>query len=157
MDDLLTRQNVSVETDFDRVVLTIARLSFKMPYADGFKIAAGIASGCRECMRISGEPRVNWRDWLKLDGEFVVNEVSEVRRSTPAEKFDWRVDVNGEMVKLYMGNNRVTFHFESGFKISQWLRLGSKQAIRWAGDTCKSRHCSGRLTDAEQNYNTGKV
>ena len=72
-------------------------------------------------------------------------------------KFDWRVDVSGEMIKLYMGNNVVTFHFEAGFKISQWLRLASKQAKHWAGDTGKSIHATGRLTDAEKMYKTGLI
>ena len=155
MDDLLTKQNISVETDFDRVVLTFNRSSFLIPYAEGFKISSGIASGCRESMRLCREPRKNWRDWMVLDGEIDIPEVSPKRRHTITKKFDWRVVVNGELIHLWMGNNGVGFHFESGFKISAWLRLASKQAKHWAGDTGKSMYVTGWLTDAEQIYKTG--
>ena len=73
----------------------------------------------------------------------------------PLKKFNWRVDINGELIYLWFGNVRVGFHFESGFKISQWLRLGAAQAKRFAGDTSKSIHASGRLTDGETNYKLG--
>jgi hypothetical protein len=156
MDDLLTRQNVSVETDADRVILTVQKMTFMIPYAQGFKIAAGIASGGRECLRLSNEPRADWRKWLELDDSSIrVNEVPPGKSAGSVRKFDWRVDVRGEMIHLWLGDVRVGFHFESGFKLSQWLRLGSAQAKRWAGDTSKSLTASGRLTNREENYKLG--
>ncbi len=153
MDDLLTKQNISVETEFDRVILNVEKLSFLIPYAEGFKIAAGITSAGKEALRLCREPRKDWRKWLELDENLHVNEVSALKRSTPQiRKFKWHLDVNGEMLYLWMGNNRVGFHFETGFKIAQWLRLGSKQAKHWAGDTGRVMHLTGRLTDAEDNY-----
>ena len=156
MDDLLTSQNISVETDLDRVVLTFNRLSFLIPYAEGFKISHGISSGCRECMRLCREPRKNWRDWLQLGDDIVIPEVNHRRRHTLTRKFNWRVAADGELIHLWMGNNRVGFHFESGFKISAWLRLASKQAKHWAGDTGKSWCLTGCLTDAETAYKLGQ-
>jgi hypothetical protein len=161
VDDLLTKQNISVETDCDRVILSIAKNDLMIPYNQAFKISAGIASAGRECMRLAKEPRENWREMMKLDdlpdgGNITVNEVSKLRRSTTMlKKFDWRVDVNGEMISLWLGNDTVRFHFETGFKIAQWLRLGAAQSKRWAGDTSKSIHASGRLTDGETNYKLG--
>jgi hypothetical protein len=153
VDDLLLKQNIRVETDGDRVILNIDRTSFVIPYAQAFKIAAGIASGGRECMRLAKEPRAHWRDLLALDDEGI--RVDDVERNLPLKKFNWRVDVNGELIHLWLGNVRVGFHFESGFKLSQWLRLGAAQAKRFAGDTSKQLHASGRLTDGELNYKLG--
>ena len=156
MDDLLTKQNISVETDFDRVILTIDKLDFMFPYAQAFKVSAGIASAGRECMRLAKEPRANWRKLMELDdGAVTINEVSSIQRNTMAKKFDWRVDIRGEMIHLWLGNVRAGFDFETGFKIAQWLRLGGAQAKRWAGDTSKSMTASGRLTDREENYKLG--
>jgi hypothetical protein len=153
MDDLLTKQNTRVETDGDRVVLFVERTSFVIPYAQAFKIAAGIASGGRECMRLAKEPRAHWRDLLALDDGGI--QVDEVTRNLPLKKFTWRVDVSGEMIHVWLGNVRLGFHFESGFKLSQWIRLGAAQAKRFAGDTSKTLHASGRLTDGETNYKLG--
>lgn len=155
MDDLLTRQNIAVETDLDRVVLTIERLSFPMPYAASFRIAAGIKQACKEAMRVSKEPLADWQKWLKLDGEITVNEIHTTRRMTITKKFDWKVIFEGEMVHLHLGDNKVGFHFETGFKISQWLRLAGKQAKHWAGDSGSHMHLTGHLTDAEHNYKLG--
>jgi hypothetical protein len=153
MDDLLTKQDIRVETDGDRVTLFVERTSFVLPYAQAFKIAAGISSGCRECMRLANEPRAHWRDLLKLDDDGT--QVEDVSRDLPLKKFLWRVDLHGEMIHLWLGHVRLGFHFESGFKLSQWLRLGAAQAKRVAGDTSKSIHASGRLTDGETNYRLG--
>jgi hypothetical protein len=153
MDDLLLQQNIRVETDHDRVILNIERTSFVIPYAQAFKIAAGLSSGGRECMRLAKEPRAHWRDLLKLDDDGI--HVDEVSRNLPFKKFDWRVDIHGELLHLWLGDTRVGFHFESGFKLSQWIRLGAAQAKRNAGDTSKSLHASARLTDGELNYKLG--
>jgi hypothetical protein len=155
MDDLLTKQNVSVETDMDRVILSIQRMEFVLPYAQTFKISAGITSAGRECMRLSKEPRANWRDLMQLDEDITVPKVSSFTRRTTIKQFAWRVDVHGEMIHLWLGNVRVGFPFDTGFKIAQWLRIAAAQSKAWAGDTSKSIHASGRLTDGEINYKLG--
>ena len=156
MDDLLTKQSIAVVTDMDRVILFIERKDFVIPYAQAFKIAAGIASGGRECMRLAKEPRAHWRELLTLDDNSIhVDEVPPGSSQSRLRAFKWRVDVYGEMIHLWLGDVRVGFHFESGFKLSQWLRLGAAQAKKWAGDTSKSLTASGRLTNREENYKLG--
>jgi hypothetical protein len=156
MDDLLTKQDIRVETDLDRVIIWFGKAHFVLPYAQAFKISAGISSAGRECMRLAKEPRAHWRDLLLLDDDGVnVRETRVENSGQPIRPFGWRVDISGEMIHLWFGNVRVGFHFESGFKISQWLRLGAAQAKRFAGDTSRSIHASGRLTDGETNYKLG--
>lgn len=156
MSDIISRQNVSVETDCDRVILTVSRTQFPIPYATAFRIAAHLKQVCKQAMRISYEPLNNWEQRLGLDREITVNEIHPERRSTaPLERYEWRIETEGEMTYVWFGNTSVGFHFESALKISHWLRLAAAQAKRWAGDTGKSIHTVGTLSDAEQNYKHG--
>ena len=156
MSDILSQQNVSVETDCDRVILTVNRTQFPIPYALAFRIAAHLKMVCKQAMRISYEPLDDWGRRLGLDRELPVNEISPERRSTaPLEKYEWRIESEGEMTYIWFGNTSIGFHFESALKISHWLRLAAAQAKNWAGDTGKAMHTVGTLTDAEDNYKRG--
>lgn len=156
MSDILSRQRVSVETDCDRVIFTVRRTQFPIPYATAFKIAAHLKMVCKQSMRISYEPLNDWDKRMGLDREIPVNEISPERRSTaPLERYEWRIDTEGEMIYIWFGNTSVGFHFESALKISHWLRLAARQSKNWAGDTGKAIHTVGTLSNAEENYKRG--
>lgn len=50
------------------------------------------------------------------------------------------VEVEGEMVKLSIGNSDIRMPYETAIQLSQWLRVRGKEAKRRAGDM--SRHWS---------------
>lgn len=50
------------------------------------------------------------------------------------------VAVEGEMVKLSIGNADIRMPYETAIQLSQWLRVRGKEAKRTAGDM--SRHWS---------------
>ena len=155
MHGLLTKQNVRVETNFDRVILTVQKLVFPMPYAASFKIAAGLKLASQQAMRMSKEPLANWRNFTIPDDELIVNALNIASNYFMVRQFIWRIDVDGEMAYLHMADNRIGFHFETGFKIAQWLRVAGTQAKKWAGDSGTFMHMTGHLTDAENNYKLG--
>lgn len=155
MDELLIKQNIAVETDCDRVVLRVARVSFPMPYADGFKIAAYLRLACKGSMRISGESIKDWRKRSELSYHPDVGEVSPERRTTLTERINWLIGVEGELVTMHFGNNIIKLHFSDALRVAAWIKLGAKKAKRWAGDTSKSMTSLARLSDAEENYKRG--
>ncbi len=155
MSKLLSNRNVSVETDNDRVIFTVDRTAFPMPYAVAFRLAAGVKLACKQAMRITKESLANAEAYTKSDFEVAVNEVSLVRRNLPVPRFEWSCEYQGEMVYVWFGDVEIGFHFSDGLKIAQWIRLGGTQAKRWAGDTSKAIHAAGILTNAEDNYKYG--
>lgn len=155
MDELLQKQNIEVCTDLDRVVLIFNRLKFPMPYAQAFKIAAGLRLGCKHAMKLSGESIVDWRNRSKLDVYTGIPDLAPERRTSMTQQFTWRVDVDNEMIYLILANHRIGFHFETGLKIAEWLRYGGRKAKRWAGDGGRVMTSMGNLTDAELNYKRG--
>lgn len=155
MTSILKNEKVSVETDCDRVIFAAGRTLFPIPYATAFKMAASLKMACKQAMRITKEPLSEADALMKSDREIKVNEVSPIKRNLPIQNFEWGVSYCGEMVYMEIGNNEVGFHFSDGLKISQWLRFGGKQAKNWAGDTSRSMHATGILTDAEDNYKRG--
>lgn len=50
------------------------------------------------------------------------------------------VEVEGDLVKLSIGNYDMHLPYEDALKLSQWLRVRGKEAKRQAGDV--SRHWS---------------
>lgn len=50
------------------------------------------------------------------------------------------VAIEGEMVKLSIGNADIRMPYETALQLSQWLRVRGKEAKRLAGDV--SRHWS---------------
>jgi len=50
------------------------------------------------------------------------------------------VDIEGELVKLSIGNTDIKMPYEAALQLSQWLRVRGKEAKRNAGDM--SRHWS---------------
>ena len=155
MDELLQRQNIAVNTDLDRVVLSVNRLSFPMPYADGFKIAGHMRLACKRCMRECGESIKDWRKRSEITHVPEVAEISPVRRTTLTRRFNWSVGGRGEMVVLMFGNITLEIHFSDALRLATWLRVGARQAKLWAGDQSKTVMSLARLSDAEENYKRG--
>lgn len=153
----LIRQGVWVNTDLDRVVLTVGKTDFPMPYVQAFKIAAAVRLGCRRLMQYCGERHTNWYERARLDYYAPVPELSDKVRSTRTQKYDWRIDIvpHSEVLQLYLDNMPVEFHFEAGLKLSEWLRDAGRRAKRWAGDETTHKHGMATLTDAEHNYKYG--
>jgi len=54
------------------------------------------------------------------------------------------VSIEGELVKLSIGNADIRMPYETALQLSQWLRVNGKQAKRLAGDV--SRHWSAVAT-----------
>ena len=50
------------------------------------------------------------------------------------------VTIEGDLVKLSIGNTDIRMPYETALQLSQWLRVRAKQAKRTAGDV--SRHWS---------------
>jgi len=50
------------------------------------------------------------------------------------------VDIEGELVKLSIGNTDIKMPYEAALQLSQWLRVRGKEAKKNAGDV--SRHWS---------------
>jgi hypothetical protein len=50
------------------------------------------------------------------------------------------VSIEGELVKLSIGNTDIRLPYEAALQLSQWLRVRGKEAKRNAGDV--SRHWS---------------
>jgi hypothetical protein len=155
VDEVLLKQQLSVVTDLDRVVFNFNRLGFPMPYAQSFKIAAGLRLASKHAMKISGESIKDWRNRSRLDVYQSIDEINPERRSTMTRQFKWRVDVDGEMVYLILADHQIGMHFETALKIAEWLRLAGRKAKRWAGDTGRIMTATGNLTDAENNYKRG--
>ena len=122
MDDLLTRQNIAVQADQDRVTLRIGRLDVPMPYAASFKIAQGLRLAAKEAMRMCGEDNKDWREQSRLDYYPDPVPVSPEKRITLPPKFAWSVAFDGEMVIFRAGNNEARFHFTVALKLAEWLR-----------------------------------
>ena len=50
------------------------------------------------------------------------------------------VEIEGELVKLSIGNSDIRMPYETALQLSQWLRVRGKEAKKNAGDI--SRHWS---------------
>ncbi len=60
------------------------------------------------------------------------------------------VEIEGELVKLTIGNSDIRMPYEAALQLSQWLRVRGKEAKRKAGDV--SRHWSAiALLDGLKN------
>jgi hypothetical protein len=126
-----------------------------MPYAMAFKISAGLRLGSKRAMKFSGEGITDWRNRSLLDVYTGVPDLSKERRTTMTGKYNWRVDVDMELVNLHLDKHCVPLHFESALKVAEWLRFAGKKAKRWAGDGGKVWTSAGNLADAEYNYKYG--
>ena len=155
MDELLERQQVAVGTDLDRVVLVVKKTQYPMPYAQAFKIAAGLRLASKQAMKVSGEGIKHWRTRSLLDVYTGVPDLNSQRRSTNMQRYSWSVRFDGEMIYLNLGGHEIGFHFEAALKIAEWLRFAGKKAKRWAGDGGRSMTSMGVLADAEYNYKHG--
>ncbi len=60
------------------------------------------------------------------------------------------VEIEGDLVKLTIGNSDIRMPYETALQLSQWLRVRGKEAKRRAGDV--SRHWSAiALLDGLKN------
>lgn len=60
------------------------------------------------------------------------------------------VDTEGELVVIKLGNVTLKLGYEDGLKLSQWIRVRSKQAKARAGDVSRHWSAIGILSDANQ-------
>ena len=149
MSAILQKIDIEVNTDLDRVVLSIGRTSYPMPYAEGFKIAANLSLAARHAMKVSGEPVSVFEYHPSAE------EINPTRRTTMTSKFNWSIDVDSEMVLLSLAEDTIKIHCSDAARIAGWLKHGAKKAKRWAGDSSRSMLAVGRLSDAEENYKRG--
>ena len=151
MDALLTKQNISVKSEHDRVILSIGRTDFTLPYAVSFKIAQGLKVAGKHSLRMSGGNIKDWRQYATLDEYPLIKPVSTEKRKTLTGRFTWSVRVDRERVFLDIGNNELQVNFQTALKISELIRSCGKAAKRWAGDTGRMLHGAGWLSDANKN------
>lgn len=155
MDEMLLKDRLEVGRDLDRVVLIVNRTHYPMPYAMSFKIAAGLRLASKQAMKFSGEGIKDWRTRSLLDVYTGVEKLSSEKRTTLTKRYSWRIDVDSEIVHLFLNEQKISIHFESALKLAEWLRMAGKSAKRWAGDDGRSMVAAGNLVDAEFNYKHG--
>ena len=129
MDEALLKQKLFVCRDLDRVVLIVNRTHYPMPYAQAFKISAGLRLASKQAMKFSGEGINGWRSRSLLDVYTGVPELSEEKRTTMTKQYNWSVVVDMEMVYLILGDERIPVHFTDSLKLAEWLRFAGKKAL----------------------------
>jgi hypothetical protein len=158
VDALLEKQSIYVDTRQDRVVLRVRRLEVEMPYATSFKLAQGLRLASKDAMRYAKEDVNNWQDFAALSdmNKRVWPYIAHPERRVTLHKgVDWRAGWEGENVKIQFGDQLLKCHFTAALKISEWLREAGRQSKAWAGDSSRSIHAAGVLSDAENNYRLG--
>ena len=119
--------------------------------AVAFKIAQYMRLEAKRSLRLAGEDREN----LNNHAEIEIPVLDRPVRNSMPNRFDWRIDVNGEQISLVLGDQCLTVDCESALTLSRFLTAGGKQAKHYAGDTSRSLSAAGILTDAEENYKIG--
>lgn len=151
MSEFATKQDISIETDYDRVVFTIARTSIPMPYNAAFKVASGMKKCGTIIMHQIKESPENRAGYMAIEREIKVNEVSPLRRSTNPPPVKCQMAIQDERVMVTFNNLKVGFHFTDALKISAWLHAGATQAQNWAGDKGRKIHANGSFINAVGN------
>ena len=152
MPGVITTQPVEVLVDFDRVVLTIgANPPLQIPYATSFKVAQGIRLAAKNIARM-----YNVREkWPTLVKNVVCRDWVEGSRK-PKRPRAWSVGFNGEDVNIQFDDLTIGMHFADALHVAQWIRAAGRQCKRNVGDTSRQLNAAGILSDAEQNYKTGR-
>lgn len=66
------------------------------------------------------------------------------------------VSDQGDQVTLTVGNQAISFDYETALKLSTWLRHHGKRAKATAGDISRHWHVIAELSDAEANDKSGR-
>lgn len=148
---ILTNQNIQVSTDYDRVILTVQKLDIMLPYAVAFKIAQHMRLEAKRSLKVGGEDGKSLNNQVEVE----IPVLNRPLRNSMPKRFDWRIDSNGELISLLLGDHCLTVDCESALTLARFLRAGGKQAKHYAGDTGRSMSAAGILTDAEENYKIG--
>lgn len=153
---VLTKQRIAVSTENDIVVLSVGRAAARFSYG----AAAAIAQGLRIGANVAGRhERIPQAERQELRHPEPATEPAPLhgyyRRSKERSGMRWRVDVEGALVRLVIGDTTLTFESPTAFQVAGWLRERARVAKRWAGDRSKTLRAAGHLSDAEENYRTG--
>lgn len=144
----------SIFVDMDRVVFRINRKDFFVPYNQVFKMALQLQVVAKYSKTLTHEHET----WIKLTNAEAIDiqEYSSVK-SYPQVKgrYDWKFDIDSELVHFYLADYHTSFHFAAALQLSFLIRLAGRKAKAWAGDFNKVKTAAAMLTDAEENYKLG--
>lgn len=147
---LFKYEQVNVAYAMDLVDWTIGSNKVRLYYPTCLKLAGGIRVAGRAGITNAGE---NVRIWSDL-ANFELRQPSphmhsEYRRSGELSNLiDWRVDVEGPLVVVYLDDFVAKFHCTDALQIQAALMVAGKQAKAWAGDDSTAMIITARLHNA---------
>ena len=157
MRGLVKPTNVAVAQALDLVQWTLGDRKIRLYYQTALNLAGAMRVAAKACMGIGGENSRIWRDLAKYerDAPPIVYH-REYRRSGELSNLKaWRVDVEGELVAVYLDDLVAKFEFDLALMAQAALHRAAQQAKGWAGDDSTAFVITARLTDAAENDRLG--
>jgi len=157
MRGLFTQETVNVAQALDLVQWTLGDRKVRLYYPTCFKIAGGIRVAAKQCMGIGGDNARLWRALAEYEADAPpIRAHREYRRSGHLSNLKaWRVDVEGELVAVFLDDLVAKFHYADALLIQASLHRAAQQAKAWAGDHASALVMTARLTDASENDRLG--
>jgi len=150
MKDLFTLKKINVAYAMDLVEWTLGDNKIRLYYPTCFKIAGAMRVGGKAGVDASGGNVKLWRELARyeLAAPFTPTH-REYRRSGHLSNLkEWRVDVDGELVIVYLDDLVAKFHCTDALICQSWLDVAARRAKAWAGDDSTAFVVTARLTDA---------
>ncbi len=150
MKGLFTQEQVNVAQGKDLVEWTLGSRRIRLYYPTCFKLSGALRVGGKAALEAAGGNPALWRELAKYELEAPFLPVHhEYRRSGYLSNLKaWKVDVEGELVVVYLDDLVAKFHCTDALIVQAWLDVAARNAKAWAGDDYTGLIMTARLTDA---------
>ncbi len=153
MSEVLQKHVCEAVYAFDMVGLKFGPQRFLLYYQTAFKMAAGILMSAKLAARYEGVHPSKWTEFVNNAQQAPFEPLShEYRRTMHTPNFKtWKVGFESNLVTITFDHETIKMHYSDAFTLYGMIRVASKNAKRWAGDTGKQWTTRACLTDAEEN------
>jgi len=153
MNNVLTQHTCSAGHVQDMVGLKFGPHHIQMYYQTGFELAASIMQASKLAARFEGVHPSKWTEMTRIVPQVPHEPLSRFfRRGEARPNFtNWSVGFERNLVVFKFDDTTVKLHYSNAFEFYGWVRLASRNAKRWAGDSGRQWTTRANLQDAEAN------
>lgn len=135
------------------VGLKFGPFRFLMYYQTAFELAASVLQASKMAARYEGVHPSKWTEMAQAVQQVPHEPLAlQYRRTEARPNFkQWKVGYDRNLVVFTFDNTKIRVHYSDAFEMYGWIRLGGRNAKRWAGDRGKQWTTRANLQDAEDN------
>jgi len=150
--EVLKREDLSVDVEFDVVVFRVADHLARFSYPTAFMIAQRLRLSAGVAARVAGVTQEERRDMKRQDAPHELNAGVQITNlSNGKPELRWDAWPEGALVAFQFGNTTARWEADKAMIVAAWFREGGRQAKHNAGDTSQTIRVAGILTDANEN------